>query len=132
MDKILLVGRSFTNEMMEAGAVFVSEIEKSSLHLHAALWIQPTPDDFWKFVLAFPEVRLEGPRAVYKKLRSISNRIPQNEFRIGTEIVSVVEERDRLIQIFKGVIRVDGGGVRFARNSLNGTYIEDAYIYKMV
>jgi len=131
MDKILLVGRSFTNEMMEAGSVFVREIERSSLHLHAALWIQQTPDDFWKFVLAFPEVRLEGPRYVYKKLRSISNRIPPDEFKIGTEIISVVEEKDRFIQIFKAAIRVDGGGVRFTRNSLNGTYIEDAYIYKM-
>ena len=91
MDKILLVGRSFTSEMLEAGAVFVREIDKSSLHLHAALWIQPTPDDFWKFVLAFPEVRLEGPRYVYKKLRSISSKIPPEEFKIGTEIVSVVE-----------------------------------------
>lgn len=132
MDKILLVGRSLTNEMMEAGAVLVREIERSPLHLHAALWIQITPDDFWKFVLAFPEVRVEGPRFVYKKLRSILNHIPSSEFRIGTDIISVVEERDRLIQIFKGVIRIDGGGVRFARNSLNGTYIEDAYIYKMV
>lgn len=131
MDKILLVGRSFTNEMMAAGAVFVREIEQSSLHLCAALWIQPTPDDFWKFILAFPEVRLEGPRYVYKKLRSISNRISPDEYKIGTETVSVVEERDRLIQMFRGVIRVDSGGVRFSRNSLNGTYIEDAYIYKM-
>lgn len=131
MDKILLVGRSFTNEMMEAGSIFVREIERSSLHLHAALWVQPTPDDFWKFVLAFPEVRLEGPRYVYKKLRAISNRISASEFKIGTEIISVVDEKDRFIQMFRGVMRVDGGGVRFARNSLNGSYIEDAYIYKM-
>ena len=131
MDKVLLVGRYLTNEMMSAGAIFVKEIEKSSLHLHAAMWIQQNPDDFWKFVLAFPEVRLEGPRYVYKKLRSISNRISPEEFRIGSEIVSVVEERDRLIQMFKGIIRVEDSGVRFSRNSLNGIYIEDAYIYKM-
>ena len=131
MDKVVLVGRSLTNEMMEAGSVFVQEIERSSLHLHAALWIQQTPDDFWKFILAFPEVRLDGPRYVYKQLRAISKRISPEVYKIGVEIISVVEERDRLIQIFKGVIKVHGGGIRFSRNSLNGTYIEDAYIYKM-
>lgn len=132
MDKELLVGRTLFPEMVEAGEALVRKIEASPLHLCAALWFQESTDADWRLIFAFPEVRLEGPKSVYKKVRSISNKLPPSEPKIKSEDISVVDDKDRFISIFKGVVRVDGGGVRFSRNFINGLYIEDAYIYKMI
>lgn len=132
MDKILLVGRSLTSEMVSAGELFVERIEKSPLHLHVAMWLQLTPDDFWKFILAFPEVRSEGPKNVYKKLRSISNRIPDSEYKISNDYISVIEERDPLAKAFRSLLRVENSGIRFSHSTLNGLFIEDSYIYKLI
>jgi hypothetical protein len=132
MDKILLVGRALSSEMILAGELFVEKIEKSPLHLHLAMWFQSSPDDFWRFVLAFPEVRLEGPKTVYKKLRSISNRIPLAEYKIANDYISVIEERDPLVKAFRSAIHVNNGGVRFSHSTINGLFIEDSYIYKLV
>jgi hypothetical protein len=118
--------------MILAGELFVERIEKSPLHLYVAMWFQSTPDDFWKFVLAFPEVRLEGPKNVYKKLRSISNRITATEYKISNDYISVFEERDPLVQAFRSALRVENSGMRFSHSTLNGLFVEDSYIYKVI
>lgn len=132
MDKELLVGRTLFPEMIEAGELLVNAIEASPLHLCAALWFQESLDANWRLIFAFPEVRLEGPKSVYKKVRSISKKLPPFEQKIRSEDISVVDDKDRFISIFKSIIRVDGGSVRFSKNFINGLYVEDAYIYKMI
>jgi len=133
MDKELLVGRSLFPEMIDAGLSLVEIVDRSQLHLHAAFWLQESIDQDWRLVFALPEVRLEGPRSVYKKIKALYRKLPEHQPRIRAESISVVDDKDRFIQIFKMMIRVEGiGGVRFSRSMINGIYIEDAYIYKMM
>jgi len=133
MDKELLVGRSLFPEMIDAGLSLVEIVDRSQLHLHAAFWLQESIDQEWRLVFALPEVRLEGPKWVYKKIKALYKKLPEQQPRIRAESISVVDDKDRFIQIFKMMIRVEGiSGVRFSRNMINGIYIEDAYIYKMM
>jgi hypothetical protein len=131
VDKELLVGRSLFPDMIDVGRELVGLIESSPLHLYAALWFQESLEQNWRLIFAFPEVRIDGPKFVYKKIRSITNKPLRSGLHVRNEDISVVDDRDRFISIFKGIIKVDEGGVRFSKNFINGLYIEDAYIYKM-
>lgn len=132
MDKELLVGRSLFPEMIDAGLRLVEVVDASQLHLHAAFWLQESIDQDWRLVFALPEVRLEGPKWVYKKIKALYKKLPLDEPKIRAESIFVVDDKDRFIQIFKSTIRVEGiSGIRFSRNIINGVYLEDAYIYKM-
>ena len=81
--------------------------------------------------MALPEVRVLGPKALYKKLRSVINKLPEPI--IETKDITVLEDNAPLILLLKSAISTGPGisGIRFSRNTINGQYIEDAYIYRI-
>jgi hypothetical protein len=45
----------------------------------------------------------------------------------------MVSPKHPLLQLLKGAIQTGPGinGIRFSRNMINGTYIDDAFIYRL-
>lgn len=125
-----LVKEALTDQMIEAGASVLQSLDRRNFAVDAALWLYLTDANLWRLLLATPEVHLQGPRKAYKRLfHALRNAAVHN---VSVEDIAVVDSRDPFIQLLRTAVGVDPsrGGVRFSRNTINGQFIEDAYIYR--
>jgi hypothetical protein len=58
--------------------------------------------------------------------------MPEDQARIPLKEITVVDSQDPLISLMRTFIRIEGiSGVRFSNNVINGSLIEDAYIFRL-
>lgn len=134
MAQELLVGDQLTPDMIRSGGLIVAALDKLNLIVKGAFWLLLPDQHVWRLVIASPEVRRVGPKAVYRKVVSALQRLPSEASPIGTKDISVVEDRDPLVALLRSMVSTGPGisGVRFSKNVINGQLIEDAYLYRMV
>jgi hypothetical protein len=126
-----LVGPALSDAMITAGADLVRRLDGRHVAVDAALWVLQPEAGAWRLILASPDVRVEGPRAVYKR---IQKALPPSTGVLTLGDVSVVDTSDQLIQLLRVGMRTGPalGGIRFVRNSINGVLFPDAYIYRVM
>jgi hypothetical protein len=127
-----LVGDILSSEMVLSGKQLLSAVE-SKLPIDAAFWLLPPDTSSWRLVLATPAVRIEGPKSVYKKLMALLKKIqPPSELSMNN--VFVIDTTDPVVGLLRSAIQTtrSTGDVRFTRNTINGVFIPDAYIYRIV
>ena len=69
MAEEVLVTGALTQKMIEAGANILRSLDKAKLVVRGALWLYLSEENCWRLFFARPEVRVFGPKAVYKKIR---------------------------------------------------------------
>lgn len=123
----------FTEEMALAGERLLRRLDESGLQVRAALWLYVPDIHRWRFVVATPYVRLDGPRKVYRKLQAIIKKLTALRGVIEFETVVAVDPSEGMIQVLHSAVHTGPGihGIRFSRNTIGGTFIEDAYIYRL-
>jgi hypothetical protein len=128
MDKKILVDRD-----IEDGKRLIEELDKSKFQLNGALWFYFKDSEEWRLLFVSPLVDTVGPRTCYRIVQSAIADLSV-VFRISLEHISVLSPRGRLIQLLKIAIRTDSGlsTIRFTGNTINGVFIEDALIYRLV
>jgi hypothetical protein len=86
--------------------------------------------DEWRLALGSPEVRVEGPKAVYRRVQTALARLGST---LPLSSIAVVDSSEPLVRSLAENVRIPGiSGVRWSRNTVNGHYIEDAFIYRSV
>ena len=127
-----LVGDVLSSEMILSGKQLLSAAD-SKLPIAAAFWLLPPETSSWRLVLATPAVRAEGPKSVYKKLMALLKRI-QTPAGLSMANISVIDTTDPVVSLFRTAIRTTHGigDIRFTRNTINGVFIPDAYVYRIV
>lgn len=115
-------------ELKPAGQKLIEMLDPH-LEIRAAFWIFREEFNSWRLIIATPVVDEFGPRAVYTKIHPFWTRI--DEFQ-GSEI-TVTGLGDPLVRaISKAVGKREGtNGKRFGPQVVDGTYIDDSYIYRM-
>ncbi len=103
----------------------------SHFRIKAAFWWYSVESDAWCLAIATPLVDEAGPLATYKDIQRILAWHP--DLNLSLHSISVLSPKDERVKAFKKALKVasDPVGVRFTRSALNGTYIEDAYVYKL-
>lgn len=132
MAEELLVGEQLTPDMIKSGEFLIAALDKLNLLVKSAFWLLLPDQHVWRLVIASPEVRLSGPKAVYRKVVSALRRLPSEVSPIGAKDISVVEDKDPLVVMLGSIISTGPGvsGIRFSRSVINGQMIEDAYLYR--
>ncbi len=89
--------------------------------------------DRWRFVVASPEVRVRGPHAAYRKIEALARKFPDAAKVFAPGDLTVVKDNDPLVVLLRKAISTGSGisGIRFTNNSINGTFIDDALIYRL-
>lgn len=126
-----LVKEALTDQMIEAGASVVKNLDRGRFLVDAAVWLYLSEVNRWRLLLANPEVHAKGPRKAYKRLiQALDNSAVHG---LTVENIAVIDSRDPLIQLLRGALKGDRseGGIRFSHSTIKGQYIEDAYIYRM-
>jgi hypothetical protein len=116
----------------QAGRRLLQELDKRHFPIDAALWLYRPEEDDWRLMLATPLVDEFGPSEGYRRLQRVVQKVPGT--RLSLSNVELASPEDPFITLLRSAISTGPGihGVRFSRNSINGVFIEDAYIYRLL
>ena len=133
MAEELLVGEQLTPDMIESGATLVKALDKLNLSVKGAFWLLILDERVWRLMLALPEVRSIGPKAVYEMIGSALKRLPSDMASVGVKDISVVEEEMPLFQSLRAAMPTGPGiiGVRLSRSVFNRQIVDGAYLYRL-
>ena len=132
MAKDVLVTEMLSEQMIKAGAKLVERLDAANAEIKSAFWLFLSEEKTWKLVLASPLVGSEGPRDFYKKVVSANQFSTDEEETISLHDVGVASTDNQVVQLLRIAIGTDDSisGIRFSRNTINGMFIEDSYIYR--
>jgi hypothetical protein len=133
MAQDVLVGDQLTEDMITAGEQIVLALDRLNVIVKGAFWLRLPDQHIWRFVIASPEVRTLGPKAVYRKVAAALKRIPSHIGTIGTNDITVLEDNNQLVHLLRALVTTGPGisRIRMTRNVVNGQVIEDALLYRM-
>ena len=128
-----MVKEILTKEMIQAGADLVHRLDAAHLEVSASLWLYIPDANLWRLVIASPAVKAEGPKRVYQKIQSVLSQAPDDAYKVTLSDISAVEHTDPLVTLLRAAVKMGKGisGRRFSRNTINGHFIEDAYLYRV-
>jgi len=132
MAKDILVTESLTDSMMQAGAKLIERLDANDSRIKSAFWLYYSEEKTWKLIIASPLVDSDGPRNYYKRIVEANSEASEQEEIISLNDVGVTNTSNQIVQLVKMMIGTGDGisGIRFSRNTINGVFIEDAYIYR--
>ncbi len=127
-----MVETILTKEMIETGATVVRKLDEGGLQPDAALWFYFPDVQQWKLVIAEEKVNDDGPKKVYKKIQQILIE-SADEIAVSLDDVVLAKPDAPIIGLLRMALRADPNisGLRFQNNVVDGTLIDDTYIYRL-
>lgn len=127
MNKKILVGID-----LEEGKKVLEELDKAGLRIASAFWLYLTEVEEWRLMLAMPSIDTHGRKKTYAKIWEVLDR-NRSTLNIPLDAISLISPNDKLNQLLRSVAKTGKGlsGIRFSGNVINGTLIEDSYIYRV-
>jgi hypothetical protein len=128
-----MVETNITKEMINTGAAFIQRLDEHGLRPDAAFWFYFSDEQKWKLIIADVKVGTEGPKNIYQKMRKLLADYPDDISGLSLDDVTLTRPDAPIISLLRVAIRTGPGisGIRFKNNAINGTLIEDAYIYRV-
>ena len=128
-----VVKEALTQEMIQIGAELTRRLDEAHLEVRASLWLYMPDKNLWRLIVASPAVRQDGPKKVYQQIQTILSKMSDRTWTLPLHDISVVDDGDPLIASLRTSMGTKDGIARrrFSRDTVNGHFIEDAYIYKM-
>ncbi|GAW97465.1 MULTISPECIES: hypothetical protein [Colwellia] len=133
MAKDILVTEVLSEKMTKSGAQLIHRLDKLDSEVKSAFWLFYPDEKSWKLIIASPLVGKHGPREFYKRVVSSNKDASKNENIVSLNDVGVANIDHPIVQLMKFVIGTgenDVSEIRFSRNTINGTFIEDCLIYR--
>lgn len=132
MAKNVLVTESLSDSMIKAGAKLIERLDAEKAGVGSAFWLYFSEENTWKLIIASSLVDSLGPREYYKKIVSANSSAEDEEQVISLNDIGVTNTTNQIVQLLKFAVGTGDGisGIRFSRNTINGHFIEDSYIYR--
>ena len=132
MAKDILVTESLTDSMMKAGAKLIERLDANKSEVKSAFWLYYTEEKTWKLIVASPLVDTEGPRNYYKRIVDANALASSDEETVSLNDIGVTNTKNQIVQLLKMMVGTGDGvsSIRFSRNTINGIFIEDTFIYR--
>jgi hypothetical protein len=128
-----MVSNELTSELMAEGAAFVQALDRTGAAPDAAFWFYFADISAWRLVLAEMKSRAKGPRALYAAIQKALNAQKKNLPHLTLADIVVARPDAPIVRLLGDALSTGPGisGIRFSKNVVNGTMIEDAYIYRL-
>jgi len=129
-----MVDKVLTAELIDSGRSLVQTLDNSNVEVDAALWFYFSDLQNWKLILSVPKLIRKGPRKAYEAVQKAARKMEKSGKSIPLSDVTVAKRNDPLLNLLRPAIRTGPGisGIRFTQNVINGTLIDDAYIYRLL
>ena len=128
-----LVTEILSERMIDAGRYLLEQLDSSHSEIKSFFWFYFPEEKTWKLIIASPIVKTKGPRNFYKIINDINrNAEEENQETISLNNIIVVTPENEIVKLLSFFISTGDSisGIRCTRNTINGVYIEDAYIYR--
>jgi len=125
MDTKILV-----DKYIAEGEKLLRNLDAHHFPVNAALWFFDQNSDTWKYIISTNKFDKEGPLKAYQDIQKYIDS--NNELSLND--ITVVSPTNNLVMILKKAINTGPhaiSGIRFSKNTINNSFIEDAYIYRM-
>jgi len=132
MAKEVLVTEALSEQMIKAGANLIERLDAENAEVKSAFWLFFPEEKLWKLIVASVLVASEGPRNFYKRVVAANKQAGADESVVSLNDIGVTGIDHQVVLLVNSAIGTGGGisGIRFSRNTINGVFIEDAYIYR--
>lgn len=132
MAKDILVTESLSESMINAGAKLIERLDDKKSQVRSAFWLYISDEEIWKLMIASPLVDSEGPRNFYKRIMDANDLAEKDEAIVSLNDIGVTNTSNQTVQLLKIAIGTGDGiyGIRLSRNTINGFFVEDCYIYR--
>lgn len=129
-----MVDSTLTKEMIESGKALIMKLDDSNVQPDAAFWFFFSDIQQWKLVLAEVKVGEQGPKQVYKTIQGVISQFSDELGDLSLDYITLAKPDAPIVKLLRVAIRTGAGisGIRFKNNVINGTVIEDAYIYRLL
>ena len=129
-----MVDETLTSEMIKAGAALTERMDKAHIDVRASLWMYSADISAWRLILAIPGVSKEGPKKIYRKIQTALIGMKSDFPSLTLSHIAITPPDSSLIRVLRSAVTTGPGisGIRFSRDTIDGTYIEDSYIYRLV
>jgi len=126
-----MVKTELVEQDIRNGTLLLRELDAAGFQVTAALWFYNEDDEEWRYIIASPSVDRHGPEYAYSFVQNIIKTKLFDQLTLRR--ISMISPKNQLVKLLKNAIHIENGdsGLRFTRNTINGTFIEDAYIYRM-
>jgi hypothetical protein len=128
-----MVAETLTKEMIESGGVLVRKLDEQGFQPAAAFWLYDPDLRRWKLIIVEVKLGVVGPKKIYKKIQDVISVSKEDMPDISLDLVTLTKPDAPIVILLKKAVRTEPGvgGIRFTNNVVNGTVIEDAYIYRL-
>lgn len=126
-----LVKEQLTEEMIRAGDALTRQLDRVGWPVFASLWLFEPDDNEWKLMLASPTVTEGGPKAAYDAVSRALSAL--HEHLTSLKHIRVVEPNHPVVRLLASAVSTGPviTGIRFSKNTINGRFIDDAYLYRV-
>jgi hypothetical protein len=127
-----MVEENLTKELIDAGAELVRRLDERGLTPDAAFWLYSPEEQTWKLLLAEPKLAKEGPKSAYSKVQKILETYADELGSLKLNDLVLEKPDARIVELIRKAVRTGRGisGIRFRNNVVEGTLIDDAYVYR--
>ena len=129
-----VVKDQLTEPMIQAGAELTRKLDEIGLPTSAALWLFDAEVNEWRLLFASSEVSTQGPRQVYGQIRLALQQLGEKAAAAPLSVIGLLDEHTELVRLLKSAMATGPGitRIRFSKNVINGHFIEDALIYRVI
>jgi hypothetical protein len=113
------------------GRALIRALESQGLTPKAALWL--SEDSIWRLILQIPKLEELSLAAGYRRVQQVIKTSP-GSFPELSDITLAYSDLP-LLKVLRRAISVSGASddarIRLTRNNFDGTFIEDAIVYRL-
>ena len=136
VERDIAEGRRFLQALRRPAVISLGrrkivDLPASHFRVRAAFWLYLPESHEWRLIVATPRVDEKGPLETYREIRAV---LAANlDLNLSLQNISVVSPKDPLVKAFQDALKLapDPEGVRFTRNTMDGKYVEDSYVYRL-
>jgi hypothetical protein len=130
MAEEILVKEPLTENMIADGAALTRKLDEWGWPMVAAFWYFETEANDWKLMISSAKVN-EGPRKAYELIGQALDALPGTSIKLHS--TTLVAPDHPLVRTLASAIQPgpDSMGIQIRRRSINGRYVEDAYLYRL-
>ena len=121
-----MVAQPLVEPQIETGRRLIEYLDERGMQPEAAFWLFSSDYDEWRLMLAVKEVDELGPRGAYKRFQDLETGVSLNDVTLVSPNSDIVKLLRRALHTGKGI-----SAIRLTGNVIDGTYIEDALIYRL-
>ena len=134
MAQDIVVKESLSNLMVRDGAALVAKLDEMGWRPNAAFWFYFPETNAWRLLLASAEVTIKGPREAYTAIQNALAELDLSGHELALDDIGVMPAEHPLIGLLGSFIKTGPGlsSIRFSKNVVNGHFIDDALIYRIM